>query len=73
MNLCLGLVDDALPVGFPPLIERIDTVLILIVALGNQVRPLVWPGRQALQNVHEHMILLKVAGVVTEALLKCNL
>ena len=43
-NICLGLVDDAIPVAAHCLLELLGTVLILIVALGNQVRPRVWPG-----------------------------
>ena len=57
----------------PVPIELLSTVRILIVALGNQVKPLVWPGREALQNADMRMILLRVAGVVLEALLKCNM
>ena len=73
VNICLGLVDDTIPVGVPCIIELLGTVLILLVALGNHVRPLVRPGRQALQNDHEHVLLLRVDVVVLDALLKCNL
>ena len=44
VNLCLGQVDDAIPVGVLCLLELLGDVLMLIVASGNQVRPLAWPG-----------------------------
>ena len=50
VSLCLGLVDDAILVGALCLLELFGTVLILILALGSQVRPLMWPGRQALKK-----------------------
>ena len=68
------LVDDALLVGAIRLFELIGIVLILVVALGGQVRPPMWLGRQALRNVQEHiMFLLRVGGVLIRLLLKCKL
>ena len=69
VNICLGRVDDAMPVGVPCLVDLLGTVLIQIVALGIQIRPVMRPARQALQNDNAHMLLLNVAGVVVEALL----
>ena len=54
----------AIPVGVLCRLELLCTVRILLVDIGNQVRALVWPGRQARQNVRENMLLIKFGGVV---------